>query len=92
MSLSIDTDKVTHVLLTDGIWHKVIGKTFDLDSYEYLDRGHCILQGGMVEGVVSTGFTFREDEDTVISGPLTALHAVRTAEPLPAKKRRATNG
>lgn len=43
MSIAIDIDKVTAVLLADG-WHDVAWKksesTFELDSYEYVDGDH----------------------------------------------------
>lgn len=35
MSLMIDIDNVTAVLLADG-WHQVHGDSFDLDAYEYI--------------------------------------------------------
>jgi hypothetical protein len=42
MSLNIDIDKVTAVLLADG-WHDVAWdneSTFELDAYEYVDGDH----------------------------------------------------
>lgn len=43
MSILIDIDKVTAVLLPDG-WHDVAWKddesTFELDAYEYVDGDH----------------------------------------------------
>lgn len=40
MSLAIDVDKVTAVLLADS-WHEVAAASFALDSYEYiLERPH----------------------------------------------------
>lgn len=43
MSILIDIDKVTSVLLADG-WHDVAWKddesTFELDAYEYVDGDH----------------------------------------------------
>lgn len=58
--------------------------SFDLDAYEIHDGEEdrnsrfWILQGGVVEGVPTTGFTFLDpDADGHrISGPLTALLAV----------------
>jgi hypothetical protein len=35
MSLAIDIDQVTGVLLADG-WHDVVDVSFEIDSYEYL--------------------------------------------------------
>lgn len=38
MSLAIDVDDVTAVLLADG-WHEVANRSFELDAYEYLWSG-----------------------------------------------------
>lgn len=38
MSLAIDINRVTHVLLQDG-WHEVSMSSFDLDAYEFLWSG-----------------------------------------------------
>jgi len=71
MSLAIDPNEVTAVLLADG-WHEVqvLGdnswSSFDLDSYEYVDaqsdpdRDPIVLVGGGQSGICSVGFTFRE--------------------------------
>ncbi len=75
MSLAIDVDDVTSVLLADG-WHKVPNKSFNLDSFEFLWAGDLIYGGGG-SGVCATGFSF-ESEDGTISGPLTAVLAVKT--------------
>lgn len=77
MSLLIDAKTVTGVLLADG-WHTVIPDTFTLDSYEFVygDYEHP-LHGGGNSGVCATGFTFSEEWGSNISGPLTAILAVR---------------
>ena len=36
MSLAIDVEKITRVLLADG-WHEVYEKSFTIDSYEFLE-------------------------------------------------------
>lgn len=78
MSLAIQTADITAVLLTDG-WHPVTPGTFDLDSYEYLEDDQ-LLHGGGHSGVCATGFTFQaEDTNQRITGPLTAIQAVRHA-------------
>jgi hypothetical protein len=81
MSIAIDVDLVTEVLLTDG-WHTVVDRSFFLDSYEYLwrdiDEERMVLLGGGTERLIpSTGFTFTEDTGRRISCPLTAILAVR---------------
>ena len=37
MSLAIDVDDITHVLLADG-WHEVHDASFGTDSYEFMWR------------------------------------------------------
>ncbi len=48
MSLAIDTDKITEVMLPDG-WHTVAKGSFSLDAYEYIRRqaleGRLIVLG-----------------------------------------------
>lgn len=81
MSLAVNPNKIEYALLPDG-WHSVVSGSFDIDSYEYVDGDFVLLGGGRCEGVPSTGFSFveyAEDERRSfrISGPLTALLAVR---------------
>lgn len=78
MSLNIDVDKVTEVLLADG-WHTVADGSFDLDSYEF-HHGDHVLHGGGRSGVCATGFTFRDANGESLFGPLTAILAVKTHE------------
>lgn len=77
MSLSIDTDRVTAVLLADGR-HTVKDSTFDLDSYEYRWGELRLLSGGQCPHVTSTGFTFSDDTGSRLYGPVTSILAVRT--------------
>lgn len=72
MSLAIDVDTVTRVLLADGRWYSVGRKSFALDAYEYLwwpngrdaknkhggDTDPQILHGGGQSGVCAIGFEF----------------------------------
>jgi hypothetical protein len=90
MSLAIDTETVTGVLLADG-WHNVRKGTFDLDSYEFLWSGQQgllvkdmpsgyaarIMHGGGQSGVCATGFSFSATDEIHVAGPLTAILAVR---------------
>lgn len=79
MSLWIDVDQVTDVLLADG-WHVVDDKSFDLDSYDFHSHGTALPPGGEVHEVPSTGFSFLTQIDgmqTVLIGPLTSVLAVR---------------
>lgn len=77
MSLLIDVETVTAVLLADG-WHDVIPGTFYLDAYEFVssDQSETLHRGGQ-SGVSATGFSFSDGLRTTISGPLTAVLAVR---------------
>jgi hypothetical protein len=48
MSLPIDVDNITHVLLADG-WHEVHDASFGTDSYEFVRRegaGDSPMLGG----------------------------------------------
>lgn len=80
MSLAIDPDAVTHVLLADG-WHDVKNSSFDLDSYEFITADGDVLHDGGNVGVCATGFSFTTADGSYrLSGPLTAILAVRTDE------------
>ena len=74
MSLDIDVEKVTGVLLADG-WHNVTSKSFILDAYEYSHAFH----GGGQSGVCATGASWKEAGGSVVLYcPLTAILAVKT--------------
>ncbi len=85
MSLAIDVDSVSAVLLGDG-WHTVADGSFLLDSYEFVWQ-ETLVHGGGDGGSCATGFCFLEDFDdnageacrgdkARVSGPLTAILAV----------------
>lgn len=79
MSLVIDVDKVSAVLLPDG-WYTAADWSFTIDAYEYVwgsADNMLMLGGGQCNLVPSTGFSFTEESGAVISGPLTAVLAVR---------------
>lgn len=76
MSLCIDIDHVSRVLLADG-WHKVAESSFLLDAYEYVE-GDDIVHGGGNSGICSTGFAFRTLAGETFFGPLSAVLAVST--------------
>jgi hypothetical protein len=85
MSLSIDVDEVTAVLLADG-WHPVDQKngvsTFATDAYEIMDWGSQERKddGRPVARYQPkdspTGFTFMEN-GTEVCGPMTSILAVK---------------
>jgi hypothetical protein len=80
MSLAIDVNRVSAVLLADG-WHKVSlfgdgRSSFDIDAYEYLEDGNLRLGGGVCQGVVTTGAVWFERGQEVCV-PLTSILAVK---------------
>lgn len=83
MSLGIDIDRVTSVLLA-GRWYQVKKNsegvsTFDIDAYEFVE-GDCIrVGGGTVPGVPATGFSFETSLGSIVVGPLTSIQAVKVA-------------
>jgi hypothetical protein len=95
MSLTIDVDNITHVLLADG-WHEVHDASFGTDSYEFTQREGSgdspTLEGGEDKHIPAAGHrgsTSREhiaaegfsftEGDHVLCGPLTSVFAVRLA-------------
>ncbi len=84
MSLAIDVHRVTDVLLADG-WHHVLDGSFSLDAYEYMHEKECVLKGGNVEGVPSTGAIWTAPSGEFIACPLTSILAVKGREPKKAK-------
>jgi len=78
MSLAIEIDNVSAVLLSDGKWYSVHKASFFLDAYEFLqsaDDERAINSGGI-------GFSFQckaeKGEVEVISGPFASIEAVKT--------------
>ncbi|MEV0374832.1 hypothetical protein AB0I10_34485 [Streptomyces sp. NPDC050636] len=77
VSLAINPDAITAVLLPDG-WHDVRSGTFVLDAYEYVE-GDDVTHGGGQSGICATGFEFATGREW-IAGPLTSILAVRKRE------------
>ena len=81
MSLAIDVDTVTAVLLADG-WHDVIDDSFDVDAYEFEENNLLegedprLLHGGEHSEISDSGFVCRTSQG-MICGPLTSLLAVK---------------
>ena len=81
MSLAIDIDKVTNVLLADG-WHEVVDDSFTLDAYEFVwdvaqpdgnPQTELYFGGHRVPG-----FEFHDRETASwFAGPLASIIAVR---------------
>jgi len=74
MSLNIDLDDVTDVLLADG-WHPVADRSFTVNAYEWSWSGWP--EDFTAQGPVSLGFAFREDAKTELVGPITAILAIK---------------
>ena len=85
MSLNIDVDDVVKVNIS-GTWHDVYQynegvSSFFLDAYEFI-YDQNLEHGGGQGGICATGFTFIDAETNLtISGPLTSIIAVMTADP-----------
>ncbi len=86
MSLAIQVDDVQEVLLSDGKWYVVEGKTFNLDAYEFLHGDHTLLGGGSVPGVPHTGATWAGESGRIFCCPLTAIQAVKCLKKSHGKK------
>ena len=89
MSLNIDIDEVVKVNIS-GTWHDVAyygeddeaNSSFFLDSYEFIWFDQNLEHGGGQGGICATGFSFIDtDTKLTISGPLTSIIAVMTADP-----------
>lgn len=86
MSLALDVDNIRSVLLADG-WHTVSGKSFDLDSYEYICNGQLRHGGGQCE-ICAVGFVFQNERNELMAGPLTSVLAVKSERASPESRRR----
>jgi len=80
MSLAIDTDKITEVMLPDG-WHTVAKGSFGLDAYEFERGGKTLFRAGQ-EGLVrpATGFVFTDASGETICGPISSVRAVKLSK------------
>jgi hypothetical protein len=93
MSLAIEVDDITHVLLADG-WHTIHDASFGIDSYEFIwgeGMGDSPMLGSGQEKHIAAaghrGSTSREhiaaagfsftEGDHILCGPLTSVFAVK---------------
>lgn len=79
MSLSLEPENVTALLLADG-WHEAIPGTLFFDAYEFIDPNNEKITGILFSG--GLGFEFSEivrpDADpTQIAGPVSSILAIR---------------
>ena len=86
MSLTINTNKVTSVLLSDGKWYNVATKSFNLGDCSWMinTAGVKGLSAYNFTGrswgcaVTDAGFQFTDsDSGKVVYGPMSAVHAVK---------------
>jgi len=78
MSRCIDLERDEQVLLPDGKWHRVKGKSFTVDAYEFVDQDQPVDQGRPGRRrLPSTGATWQDANGTLVACPLTAILAVR---------------
>jgi hypothetical protein len=88
MSLAIDIDLVSEVLLLDGRWYGVAEASFLMDAYEYLwwpegvekrslDFQVAFSGGQSSEIVSSTGASWVDDEGLRYFCPVSSIVAVR---------------
>jgi hypothetical protein len=90
MSLAIEVDYVTGVLLRDG-WHEVVDGSFRIDAYEYIHRDRpermlnpddILVGGGRIPGVSSTGAAWSEAGGTCVACPVPSILAVKYRYPV----------
>ena len=86
MSLAIEIDAVTHVLLLDG-WHAVEKDSFDLDAYEYLDGEQVRFGGGSHSTIPSTGARWIEKDGNEVCCSISSILAVKVSAAKKEKKR-----
>jgi hypothetical protein len=76
MSLAIEVSDVVGVLLHDG-WHPVVDGSFEIGSYEFVERSIVRVGTGSVEGISATGATWKEPTGEWLACPFTQIMAVR---------------
>ena len=78
MSLAIDVDRVTEVLLPDGLWYEVEDGSFEIDAYEFVrEEDAPRLLGGAEPLLPAAGATWRNNKRQRYSCPITSILAVK---------------
>lgn len=81
MSLAIDIDEVSEVLLADG-WHTVLDDSFYVDAYEMIGDQGDTFRDVRIDYSGGNGFAFKEPQKgggtTYTYGPISSIIAVRT--------------
>ena len=86
MSLAINTNQVSQVLMADGKWRTVATGTFDVDAYEMVEQdeaGNVVYVHNGVNAFCSTGFRFESSGGDLYAGPISAILAVMIDPKLP---------
>lgn len=84
MSIAIEIDNVSAVLLRDG-WHEVLNKSFEIDAYEFIHHNDPESQdyevrvgGGELDGISAKGAKWQNATDgTWIACPLNEIKALK---------------
>ena len=77
MSLAIDTNSISEVLLNCG-WIKIQLGSFDLDSFEFVENNpFYLVHGGGASDICATGFIFTDLKGARVYGPMTSILAVK---------------
>ncbi len=80
MTLGIDSERITQVLLADG-WHSVAPGTFYTDAYEYHDGdadgpGWSSFRGEILPGYVGCSWVENNSDKRLMFAPMSAVLAV----------------
>jgi hypothetical protein len=82
--ISLYVDMITHVLLADG-WHEVADGSFEVGAFQFYDprnqRRQSLIQSlrdlDKEPEVSEVGFSFQQEDESFIAGPISSVLAVR---------------
>lgn len=76
---TVPYDRVSAVLLDDGVWRVVANRSFSVDVVEA--RHDVIVRHTTACGeACRAGFAFATPDGVILAGPLTRLRAVRSSD------------
>ena len=77
MSLRIDVNTVSRLLLRDGAWYEVLPGSMTMDAFEWTDSEGLVITSGDIAVLPAMGVRFKTRGITGwISCPLTSIMAV----------------
>jgi hypothetical protein len=77
MSLRIDVNAVSRLLLRDGAWYEVLPGSMTMDAFEWTDSEGLVITSGDIAVLPAMGVRFKTRGITGwISCPLTSIMAV----------------